>query len=30
MEIYEPFLSDYFVSLVGDSYAHPTPIKILR
>ncbi|MCG8117700.1 MAG: RNase H-like domain-containing protein [Candidatus Thiodiazotropha endolucinida] len=30
MEIYEPFLSDGFVSLNGDSYAHPTPIKILR
>ena len=29
MEIYEPFLSDGFVSLNGD-YAQSTPIKILR
>ena len=29
MEIYEPFLSDGFVSLNSD-YAHSTPIKILR
>ncbi|MES9950010.1 MAG: RNase H-like domain-containing protein [Candidatus Thiodiazotropha sp.] len=29
MEIYEPFLSDGFVSLIGD-FAHSTPIKILR
>ena len=29
MEIYEPFLSDGFMSLNSDS-AHPTPIKILR
>ena len=29
MEIYDPFLSDGFVSLNGD-YAQPTPIKILQ